>query len=190
MTDTTTPWAAMIDEPVGLLPGQLAAWQREEAAIRAEEQRKRSEAQDRADTRYQAEVWAARQYALARGLPWDPQRPFEHRPTVQQRADAMFAAQDREARAADFRAAQEAGLVHLLHQGVPQQSSPSASESFGASASVPAAAARATPIGTRIRAAFDRWAARSARGHATVHGDPAAGLPEISRSFYAGDRIR
>jgi hypothetical protein len=196
MTDTSTPWAAMVDEPVGLLPGQYAAWQREEAAIRADEQRKRSEAQDRADTRFQAEVWAARQYALHRGLPWDPQRPFEHRPTVQDRAAAMFDAMDREARAADFRAAQEAGLVHLLHQSAGQQQpvsqSPSSGTGPGAQGQATGTAARAaTALGHRIRAALERWGSTSGTTTKGTSGDPAAGLPPVARStFYEGTRTR
>lgn len=93
---TNRPWVVVGDEPrpAGfydtpnfLLPGALARWQREEAAIRAEEQRKESERQERADARQQLAMWSARQHAIARGLPWDPAKPFEHMPNVYARAD-------------------------------------------------------------------------------------------------------
>jgi hypothetical protein len=128
--DGVLPWAAVAGAtfgvPEGLSPGYMVQFERAEAAERAEEARKAAEAQDRADARYEAAVWEARQYAVAKGLPWDHTRPFEHVPSVWARADAMFALQDAAARRDDYRAAEAAGLVHLLHQGVPQPQPPSA----------------------------------------------------------------
>jgi hypothetical protein len=121
------PWAhygettgGFYDTPPGFLtPGTQAAVLREEARLQAEEARKESERADRADLRQTAAMMEARQHALARGLRWDPARPFEHMPNIYDRADRLFAAMDAQARRDDRRAAEEAGLVHLLHQGVP-----------------------------------------------------------------------
>jgi hypothetical protein len=171
---STEPWqtagepgGGFYDTPDAFLsPGSLAGWQREEAAIRAEERRKEEERIERAEIRQQAAMWEARQYCLARGLPWDPQRPFANVPDIYQRADMAFAAQDREARAADLRSAQEAGLVHLLHQGVP--STPKEPEGSAAATSGSAARNRVPLIGVapdvttpagRITAALRRWPA-------------------------------
>lgn len=86
------------------------------------------------------------------------------------RADAAFALQDREARARDLAAAREAGLVHLLHQGVP---SPTPEEpvlleppepSGSAARGVPLVGPldTSTPAG-KARAALRRWSARERR---------------------------
>jgi hypothetical protein len=40
------------------------------------------------------------------GMQWDPNKPFEHLPTVVARADAVFAAQDAEQRRPDRIAAE------------------------------------------------------------------------------------
>jgi hypothetical protein len=162
MTETTDhpePWAAFYDEPPPFLPpGNQAALLREEARLLAEERRKESERAERADLRQTAAMFEARQYALHRGLPWDPAKPFEHVPSIYARADAMFAAQDAEARRADRRAAEEAGLVHLLHQGVPSPH-PGVSDSF-AGAPEPPAPGSASGSGA------------AARGRVPLMGDP------------------
>jgi hypothetical protein len=212
-TDAVEPWVAVgppaggfFDEPSFLLPGPLAAWRREQAQIAAEERRKEEERAERADLRQAAALFEARQYSLARGLPWDPQRPFANVPNVYQRADAAFAMQDREARHADLVAAQQAGLVHLLHQGVesPPVASPGDAAPPASRASAPGVAARANPLGTKFREAFTRWAARSGGHRSTGCGcaacdpealhraDAEAGLPprEITRTYYEGARIR
>lgn len=150
------PWAAVVgdwDVP-GMLPGHVAHLQRIEAA---EERRVEAERADRADARQTLALWEARQHALHRGLPWDPRRPFEHMPTVVQRADMMFAHQDLAARQADFRAAQEAGLVHLLHQSpgpdlgtVPGSLSPPPGSGPGASQAEETARSKAVRLRARI----------------------------------------
>jgi hypothetical protein len=202
-TTDVTPWvvvgdeptAGFFDEPSGfLLPGQLVRWQREEAALRAEEQRKESERQERADARQELAMWSARQHAIARGLEWNPAKPFEHMPAVYARADMMFAAQDAEARATDFRAAKEAGLVHLLHQGVESQSpGPGDAGPPTSRALASGVAARANPVRSRIREAFTRWAHRATGpscGCASCTGEDVHHTDEITRSFYEGARIR
>jgi hypothetical protein len=77
-------------------------------------------------------MWEARQYCLARGLEWDPQQPFANAQHLRT-GRCGFAAQDAEARHADFQAAREAGLVHLLHQSPPGQSPPPSPASDGGS---------------------------------------------------------
>lgn len=83
----------------------------------------------------------------------------------------MFQWQDREARAADFRAAEPAGLVHLLHQ---QQGVPSTPEPEPLEPPEPGSAARndrvplletpdTTSPAVRARNARRRWAARDRR---------------------------
>ena len=176
MTETAEPWAA-VGEPAGfyadaadlpgLLPGDVAAWRRQEAAAKAEEARQESERAERADLRQTMTMMAARQHALHRGLAWSPERPYEHWPSVYARADMMFQMQDAEARRADRQAAEEAGLVDLLHQGVPsphpvEPAGAPASRSQGMATSGMATsgpvAARAHPLASRIRAALTRWA--------------------------------
>jgi hypothetical protein len=111
---STEPWQAFYDQPAFLPPGELVRWQREEAAMRAEEQRLEAERTERAEIRQELALWEARQYSVARGLPWDPQRPFVNLPDVYARADSMFSLQDAQQRSADRRALQEAGLHHLV----------------------------------------------------------------------------
>jgi hypothetical protein len=182
MTEAAEPFAAFYDTPTFLPPGEFARWQREEAAIRAEEQRKEAERADRADARYEAAVWEARQHAVGRGLAWDPNRPFEHRPSIEVRADAAFAYQDAQARRADLAAAKEAGLVHLVHQGPPH---PPGSMAAGEPSPLPTepglgpagAAARTGVLSMRdprtdtspsgkARLALRRWAGRDRRNRA------------------------
>jgi len=157
-TDQNEPWqvvgepgpAGFYDEPPEWLqPGLMVRWQREDAAVRAEELRKESERQDRADARQQAAMWAARSNAAARGLPWNPSRPFEYEPTVYDKAEHDFALMDAKARADDFRAAKEAGLIHLLHQSPARATEPPSSPE---AAPAGAAAARA-----RIKAVLKSW---------------------------------
>jgi hypothetical protein len=113
-TETAEPWAAFFDEPTFLPPGELVRWQREEAVIRAEEQRVEQERTERAELRQERALWEARQYSLHRGLAWDPQRPFANLPDVYARADAMFSLQDAQQRAADRKALLAANLDHLV----------------------------------------------------------------------------
>jgi hypothetical protein len=165
----TEPWQAFYDQPSFLPPGELARWQREEAAARAEEQRLEAERQERADLRQELAVWAERQRCLTRGIPFDPRQPFANALTVHQKADAMFAAQDAEARHSDYLAAKEAGLVHLLHQGTP-------SPSPGTGPVPPGTATRGIPLMTdprsdrtpagKARLALRRWRARDRRQRA------------------------
>jgi hypothetical protein len=124
---STEPWQAFYDQPDFLPPGELVRWQREEAAMRAEEQRVEAERAERAEIRQELALWEARQYSLARGLPWDPAKPFVNLPDVYARADAMFSLQDREQRDADRRALQDAGLHHLVAD-LPHPGSVSAGE--------------------------------------------------------------
>jgi hypothetical protein len=137
---TTEPWQAFYDEPDFLAAGELARWKREEARIAAEEQRLEAERAERAEIRQELAMWDARRYTLARGLPWDPARPFQHVPDVYARADALMALQDREQRDADRRALQDAGLHHLVadlpHPAGPEPSgegAPPVSRSMAAS---------------------------------------------------------
>jgi hypothetical protein len=111
---STEPWQAFYDKPTFLPPGELLRWQREEAAMRAEEQRLEAERAERAELREELALWEARQYSAARGLPWDPSKPYANLPTIYQRADAAFALQDREQRDADRRALRDANLDHLV----------------------------------------------------------------------------
>jgi hypothetical protein len=117
MTTETAPgpWAVVggWDVP-GLLPGHYTHLARLEAAERAEEERKRAEAEDRADARLERATWEARQFSAMRGLPFDPARPFVNLPTVIERAEKLFDLQDAEARADERKRAREAGLEHLL----------------------------------------------------------------------------
>jgi hypothetical protein len=85
----------------------------------------------------------------------------------------MFSLQDREARASDLAAAREAGLVHLLHQGVPSTpEEPGLLEPPGPSGS--AARNRVPLLGPpdttspagKARAALRRWSARERRQRA------------------------
>jgi hypothetical protein len=173
---TTEPWQAsgvpqggFFDEPPDFLPpGHVARWAREEAAARAEEQRLEAERAERAEL----SLWEARQWCLAKGLEWNPQRPYEHVPSVYQRADMAFAAQDPEARAADIRAAEAAGRLHLLPQGVPstpgepsplEPAEPSGSAARNDRVSLIGAAPDVTTPGGRITAALRRWSARDRR---------------------------
>jgi hypothetical protein len=143
MTTTTEPWQAFYDQPTFLPPGELVRWQREEAALRAEEQRLDVERQERADLRQELALWEARQYSVARGLPWDPQRPFANLPDVYARADATFALQDRQQHDADRRALRDAHLDHL----VADLPSPGIGASGDASPPPPAAAPGPGPGG-------------------------------------------
>jgi hypothetical protein len=111
---STEPWQAFYDQPTFLPPGELLRWQREEAAMQAEERRLEAERAERAEIREQLSLWEARRYSAARGLPWDPSRPYANLPTIYQRADAAFALQDREQRDADRRALRDANLDHLV----------------------------------------------------------------------------
>ena len=180
---STEPWAAFFDEPDFLPPGELARWQREEARIRAEEQRREAEGQERAEIRQELAVWSARQRALAAGKSWDPARPFEHEPSIFQRADLMFSLQDAEQRAADRRALQAAGLHHLVadlpHPGSSSSGEPEPPASRSRVSSVPEAAAHPVPlagdfsadqsVAARARRALRRWSAdaraRAAQGN-------------------------
>jgi hypothetical protein len=185
MTTDVEPWQAFYDTPTFLPPGELVRWQREEARLRAEERREEAERRDRADARLEAAIWEARQYTVAKGLPWNYAKPFEHVPTVWQRADAMFAYQDAQARRDDLSAAKEAGLVHLLHQGVPSphpgvssdvspggDSPPTPGPSVSGSGSEVAARGRIpamtdprtdTSSAGKARRALRRWSARERR---------------------------
>jgi hypothetical protein len=177
-TETVEPWAQFYDQPTFLPPGALARWQREEAVARAEEQRAEQDRAERADNRSTLALWSARQHAAARGLRWDPAKPFEHMPDVYARADATFALQDAQQRDADRKALQEAGLDHLVaalpspgptSAGVP---SPSPGNPSGPGPS-PGTAARGrlsmddpradkSPAG-KARRALRRWAAADRR---------------------------
>jgi hypothetical protein len=175
-TDAVEPWmvidgdepnSGFYDEPSFLLPGQLVRWQREQAQLAAEERRREEERAERAHLRQAIALQEARAYTLEKGLAWDPAQPFKHTPSIYQRADAAFAVQDREARAADFRAAQQAGLTHLLHQqGVPStpeepvQLEPPGPSGSAARNRVPLIGPSDTtsPAG-RARAALRRWSA-------------------------------
>jgi hypothetical protein len=231
-TTDTQPWAQFGETPAGfgdppLPPGDLLAMRREEERLRVQEQAAEADRRQRADDRQALAEWNARQRALRHGLPWSPSRPFEFEPTIYQRSDALFALYDAEQRADDRRALQAAGLDHLIPSLVGGQSPPPVVEPAGVPASrsrglAPSgmaasgpAAAQAHPVGSRIRAAFDRWAASkgatrtggvhgtgptsgcgcaACRANATVTGqsataDSAAGLPAI-RTYYQGERVR
>jgi hypothetical protein len=206
------PFAAFYDEPPDFVrPGDLLRWKREEARERAEEARKEQERIERAEIRAQLALHEARMFTLGKGLPWDPQAPFRHFPDVYARADALMALQDAEQRDADRRALQQAGLDHLLGDlPLPGSSSsgdaiPPASRSVnGMVAATPRVAAR--PLASRIRAAFTRWESHpsgevqrsralgcgcvACTGEDVHRSDPAAGLPELTRSCHAGATIR
>jgi hypothetical protein len=169
---STEPWAhveGFYDEPRFLPPGELVRWQREEAAMRAEEQRVEAERTERAEIRQELALWEARQYSIARGLPWDPQRPFVNLPDIYARAEAAFQLQDREQRDADRRALQEAGLHHLVadlpHPGglslSPGESSSPPAAAHGPGPGGSGAATRGVPLMGDPRA--DRTPAGKAR---------------------------
>jgi hypothetical protein len=155
-TDPAAPWA-QFGEPSGLWPGQLVAWRRMERAERAEEERRRAEAQDRADARMERAMWDAQQRAAMRGLAWDPAKPFEHEPSMAERSEALFAAQDAEDARAERKALVDAGLLTLLDgPGFYPSSQPSESGSVTS----PAPAARASLV-AKIRLALRRMPRRS-----------------------------
>jgi hypothetical protein len=169
--EPTGPPAGFFDEPTFLDPGDLLRWRRENEAARSEEARREAEAQERADARYELAVWSARQHALARGHVWDPAKPFQHWPSIYQRMDAAFAAQDANTRRAERQAAEAAGLGHLLHQGPPSPSPSGAAHGPGPTES--GAATRGVPLMTdprtdtsaagKARRALRRWTARERR---------------------------
>jgi hypothetical protein len=139
MTTDVQPWVQVgdghpagfiTDDEFGLLPGAVALQRREEARLRAEEQRREDERIERADLRQQLSLWEARQYTVARGLEWDPQAPYQHLPNIYQRADAMFALQDMEQRRSDQAALRQAGLDHLTHHVLPHPGARSPSPGF------------------------------------------------------------
>jgi hypothetical protein len=176
--DKSEPWGFYGDPgELPVLPGYVAAMRRAEAAERAEEARRAGEVQERVDARLAMLSWEAQQFAAMRGLPFDPRHPFEHLPSVVQRADRMFAAQDAEARRLERLAAQEAGLEHLLPQFVGPPEPPRLSGGEGSVTSgpdAPAAVSRANPLSSRIRQAFNRWARRSSSGCRCAACDPTA----------------
>jgi hypothetical protein len=79
-----TPWAfySTADKLVGIAPAPLAAMARAKRRKEAEEARKQAERHERAEERMARSTLPARQHALARGLEWNPDRPFEHMPSA------------------------------------------------------------------------------------------------------------
>jgi hypothetical protein len=215
------PGAGEINDPLApFLPPDLVAFRRNEILARAEAKRQRDEETQRRAERQQARddhlhLWTeARRFELAmRGR--DANDPGNLALSDDERATRAFYRQDQENAELERRAKREAARI-LADAGIsgpvtvnaagPPPPHPSVEPSLGdppppASRSTSMAALRsgaaATPVASRIRAAYDRWATRSTgcacascTGEDVHRGDPAAGLPEITRTFYAGDRVR
>jgi hypothetical protein len=106
---------------------------RQEAAIAAEERRRAEERAERIEQRQDAMIAEAMRRAWAAGEPFDPQYPWKHWATVQERINEAFDAQDRAAEREERRMLVEAGLLHEL--------GPSFAEPVGASTPEAASAA-------------------------------------------------
>jgi hypothetical protein len=110
------PWAAFGEpgEMPALTPGLLASVRRAEALERHREEQERQERLERAENRREAWMWHRAQELAARGVPFDLSRPETLAETVEQMAEKIFSAQDRDARRLEIQAAKEAGLLHML----------------------------------------------------------------------------
>lgn len=128
-----------------LLPSHLAQLRRLDAAERAERRREEAELAERVERRREWMLTRSMEFAHATGEPWDERDPFKFWPSVEAQAEALYAAQDREARRADRIAARDAGLEHLLpatlRLSADQVAAPAA-ESSSSSAPPPAARSR------------------------------------------------
>ncbi len=98
----------------GMAPGWLARMRRDEALERHAAEREAAERRERAEERREVWLWNRAQELAARGVPFDLSRPATLAESVEEMSEKIFAAQDRDARRAEFAAAREAGLVHLL----------------------------------------------------------------------------
>lgn len=100
--------------------GLPAPWQaqlaREEARALAREQREAAERRERAEDRRDQALYRAAMQALAEGREGvDLNDPSTYVLSGEELAARVFAEQDREAARADFKAAVDAGLLHVLN---------------------------------------------------------------------------
>jgi hypothetical protein len=166
------PWFDVGEPPAGMgLPPNLTRYRaalvaREDAAERAAQETRRAELAERADVRRTAWAMQRMNVLALNDVPFDGDAvmagdyrsiavPFDRL------GDEFFAAQDAEARRADFAAAKEAGLVHLLNVS-PAEMAP-ASRSDGSPGPAPA-----HPIPQRIDVVDNTVAARARRALAHI----------------------
>jgi hypothetical protein len=156
----TGPWAALYDAEDARLP---RAWRmqiaRQEAAIAAEERRRAEERAERIEQRQDAMIAEAMRRAWAAGEPFDPQYPWKHWATVQERINEAFDAQDRAAEREERRMLVEAGLLHELGPSFAEPVGASTPEA--ASAAPPPASAARSSVRSKIRAFFARPRSRT-----------------------------
>ena len=194
MTQTTEPFVAHVGEPTrfplagfidadfpGLPPEQAQMLRSLEAAERQEQREHEEHLAARRELAENMALGEAARRAHAHGEAWDPSNPLKHYPTREQRVAEAFALKDvmaaselREARreaAAVLRrhgiAAQvlvDADATELPHPGPAAGATPPPASRSHTAASGPEVAARATPLGAKVRAAFTRWASPK-RGH-------------------------
>jgi hypothetical protein len=142
----------------------------------------------------------AQRRAHRAGEAWDPSDPWRFYPTHEQRVEEAFALMDMRA-ASELRQAKREAARVLAEHGVHAQvvidsnatesphpgpaagdASPPASTGVSLSSSMPEAAARANPLGAKVRAAFNRWATRSTGTHRASGCGCAACVPGSVRS--------
>jgi hypothetical protein len=213
MTETAEPFAVYfapgageVNDPLArYLPPDIVEFRR--AAIlqrQAEQAERRKEAQRKAEwqgthDKFTTEWEMARRFELAvRGR--DPNDPRNLPRSVDEVAARAFYEQDaevaervRQAKAQARQVFEDAGLPgqHLVNAGSP---SPPPAEGPSAGSPSPGAVARATPVGSRIRAVIDRWGSSSGVARAAGCGCAACigeavhrtadDQPEITRFTY------
>jgi hypothetical protein len=195
-TDAPPPWAGFLESgnERPLITG-IPAIDEVQAMLRSaerEEERARQRArEERAEARENLMLAKSHQYAAQAGEPFDHANPYKHWPAPGQLVAQAFAQQDRESHRQDVEALRKAGLGHLVGQLSPADMSPGQSPppSSGSAPAAAGAATRAHPLGTRIRAAFDRWAHRATTPTRTDDGSRDLNEPRyITRSTHQYQR--
>jgi hypothetical protein len=131
----TEPWAGFgpMDQVPGLATPLVALIARSEAAEVRREQRdeaeRRAELEDRAEARLHYWMVQRAQQLSMEGRPFNPADPSTLVMPMDEQADRVFRAEDREAARAELRGKIERGEVHVLNipadaMAVPRQESP------------------------------------------------------------------
>jgi hypothetical protein len=200
-SDSVEPWVAVDDEPTAppagfgwdfpLPPGQATASRRMELAEKAEERERQERLAEHMEASHNRAVMEAMTRAHAANEAWDPSDPWKHYPTHGQRVEEAFAYMDLQA-ASELRVAKREAAKVLREHGVeavvvvdanaPESQSPSPGVAPPASRALASGVGRADALGTKVRAAFERWATRTSGHQSTGCGCVACTGEDVHRA--------